>query len=108
MVGQVDSRDLDFCSDELHLPDGDGALRSIECHLAAIYRSDLDHYFGGHHAEREDRLGNWAMVFFQMIGVLVILIPQFQDDTLWGLTLKILVGFTYALVVLSLRWMQRF
>lgn len=51
---------------------------------------------------------DWAMVFFQMIGVLVILIPQFQDDTLWGLTLKILVGFTYALVVLSLRWMRDF
>ncbi len=51
---------------------------------------------------------DWAMVFFQMIGVLVILIPQFQDDTLWGLTLKLLVGFTYALVVLSLRWMRDF
>ena len=51
---------------------------------------------------------DWAMVFFQMIGVLVILIPQFQDDTLWGLTLKILEGFTYALVVLSLRWMREF
>ena len=52
--------------------------------------------------------GDWVMVTFQMIGVLVILVPQFQDDTLWGLTLKILVGFTYALVVLSLRWMRDF
>ena len=51
---------------------------------------------------------DWVMVFFQMIGVLVILVPQFQNDTVWGLTLKILVGFTYALVVLSLRWMRDF
>ncbi len=51
---------------------------------------------------------DWVMVFFQMIGVLIILVPQFQNDTVWGLTLKILVGFTYALVVLSLRWMRDF
>ena len=43
-----------------------------------------------------------------MIGVLIILVPQFQNDTVWGLTLKTLVGFTYALVVLSLRWMRDF
>ena len=51
---------------------------------------------------------DWVMVLFQMIGVLVILVPQFQDDTLWGLILKLLVGVTYALVVLSLRWMRDF
>ena len=51
---------------------------------------------------------DWLMVSFQMVGVIVILVPQFQDDGLVGLLLKISVGVTYALVVLSLRWMKAF
>lgn len=51
---------------------------------------------------------DWLMVAFQMVGVVVILAPQWNVDSLGGLLLKLGVGVTYALVVLSLRWMKAY
>ena len=52
--------------------------------------------------------GDWLMVIFQMIGVITILAPHFQVDNVGELLLKVSVGVTYGLVVLSLRWMKAF
>jgi drug/metabolite transporter (DMT)-like permease len=51
---------------------------------------------------------DWSMVAFQMIGVAVILAPQWHISSVGGLLLKLSVGVTYALVVLSLRWMKAY
>jgi DME family drug/metabolite transporter len=51
---------------------------------------------------------DWVMVAFQMVGVAVILAPELQLNSAGGLLLKLSVGVTYALVVLSLRWMKAY
>lgn len=51
---------------------------------------------------------DWLMVAFQMVGVAVILAPQWYVNSVGGLLLKLGVGVTYALVVLSLRWMKAY
>ncbi len=51
---------------------------------------------------------DWLMVAFQMVGVVVILAPEWYVNSVGGLLLKLGVGVTYALVVLSLRWMKAY
>jgi DME family drug/metabolite transporter len=51
---------------------------------------------------------DWLMVAFQMVGVAVILAPELHMNSVGGLLLKLGVGVTYALVVLSLRWMKAY